>query len=121
VSLNCAVVINNLLRYPAEKILLLNNTNFRGDYHGSTGLAVNGMDARVLWVRASVTGLLSQAILGKATDPYLYAHFEARGIHNLYAPELVCSNMAVEAAGSGCTNSPLRNDLASNFEPVLCA
>jgi hypothetical protein len=45
-------------------------------------LAVNGMDARVLWVRASVTGLLSQAILGKATDPYLYAHFEARGIHN---------------------------------------
>ena len=32
-SLNRAVFIKNLLRYLAEKILLLNTTNFRGDYH----------------------------------------------------------------------------------------
>jgi len=31
-SLNRAVFIKNLLRYLAEKILLLNTTNFRGDY-----------------------------------------------------------------------------------------
>ena len=34
-SLNRAVFIKNLLRYLAEKILLLNTTNFRGDYRGS--------------------------------------------------------------------------------------
>ena len=33
-SLNRAVFIKNLLRYLAEKILLLNTTNFRGDYQG---------------------------------------------------------------------------------------
>jgi hypothetical protein len=32
-SLYRAVFIKNLLRYLAEKILLLNTTNFRGDYH----------------------------------------------------------------------------------------
>jgi hypothetical protein len=31
-SLYRAVFIKNLLRYLAEKILLLNTTNFRGDY-----------------------------------------------------------------------------------------
>ncbi|AGI69480.1 hypothetical protein OAN307_c40680 [Octadecabacter antarcticus 307] len=31
-SLNRAIFIKNLLRYLAEKILLLNTTNFRGDY-----------------------------------------------------------------------------------------
>ena len=32
-SLYRAVFIKNLLGYLAEKILLLNTTNFRGDYH----------------------------------------------------------------------------------------
>ena len=34
-SLNRAVFIKNLLRYLAEKILLVNTTNFRGEYHSS--------------------------------------------------------------------------------------
>jgi hypothetical protein len=34
-SLNRSVFIKNLLRYFAEKILLLNTTNFRGDYQGA--------------------------------------------------------------------------------------
>ncbi|MFT5799787.1 MAG: hypothetical protein ACI84R_003867, partial [Candidatus Azotimanducaceae bacterium] len=33
-SLYRAVFIKNLLSYLAEKILLLNTTNFRGDYRG---------------------------------------------------------------------------------------
>tara|TARA_B110000090_G_scaffold161919_1_gene178725 strand:+ start:1092 stop:1301 length:210 start_codon:yes stop_codon:yes gene_type:complete len=40
-SLNRAVFIKNLLRYLAEKILLLNTTNFRGDYRETPlGLAL---------------------------------------------------------------------------------
>jgi len=33
VSLNRPFFIQNLLRYNAEKILPVNTTNFRGDYH----------------------------------------------------------------------------------------
>jgi hypothetical protein len=37
VSLNRPFFIKNLLRYLAEKILLLNTTNFRGDYQSCCG------------------------------------------------------------------------------------
>jgi hypothetical protein len=39
-SLYRAVFIKNLLRYLAEKILLLNTTNFRGDYRTKPPFAV---------------------------------------------------------------------------------
>jgi site-specific recombinase XerD len=52
-SLYRAVFIKNLLRYLAEKILLLNTTNFRGDYHSGrrtyiTRLANKGVGVRLL-------------------------------------------------------------------------
>ena len=41
-SLNSAVFIKNLLRYLAEKIRLLNTTNFRGDYPGAQRAEIKG-------------------------------------------------------------------------------
>ena len=60
-SLNRAVFIKNLLRYLAEKILLLNTTNFRGDYHhidfGDTAVLTFGRTHAVINVPVYILGL----------------------------------------------------------------